>query len=45
MEQSAHIANLDPNFVPDEFKEQYDVIELPSQGILYTNKKSTVKVS
>lgn len=45
MEQSAHIANLDPNFVPDEFKEQYDVIELPSQGILYPNKKSTVKVS
>lgn len=45
MEQSPNIANMDPNFVPDEFKEQYDVIELPSQGILYPNKKSTVKVS
>jgi hypothetical protein len=45
MEQSPHIANIDPNYVPDEHKEQYDVIELPSQGILYPNKKSTVKVS
>ena len=45
MEQSPNIANMDPNFVPDEYKEQYDVIELPSQGILYPNKKSTVKVS
>jgi hypothetical protein len=45
MEQSPHIANMDPNYVPDEYKEQYDVIELPSQGILYPNKKSTVKVS
>jgi len=45
MEQSPHIADMNPNFVPDEYKEQYDVIELPSQGILYPNKKSTVKVS
>jgi hypothetical protein len=45
MEQSPSIANIDPNFVPDEYTEQYDVIELPSQGILYPNKKSTVKVS
>jgi len=45
MEQSPSIANMDPTFVPDEYKEQYDVIELPSQGILYPNKKSTVKVS
>jgi hypothetical protein len=45
MEQSPSIANIDPNYVPDEYKEQYDVIELPSQGILYPNKKSTVKVS
>ena len=45
MEQSPHIANMDPNFVPDEYKEQYDVLELPSQGILYKNKKSSVKVS
>ncbi len=45
MEQSPSIANMDPTFVPDEYKEQYDVIDLPSQGILYPNKKSTVKVS
>tara|TARA_R110002126_G_scaffold49642_1_gene137269 strand:+ start:926 stop:1708 length:783 start_codon:yes stop_codon:yes gene_type:complete len=36
--------NMDPNFVPDEYKIPYDVIELPSQGILYPNKKSSVKV-
>jgi hypothetical protein len=35
---------MDPNFVPDEFKIPYDVIELPSQGLLYPNKKSSVKV-
>ena len=35
---------IDPNFVPDEYKVPYDVIELPSQGLLYKNKKSTVKV-
>ena len=35
---------MDPNFVPDEYKVPYDVIELPSQGLLYKNKKSTVKV-
>tara|TARA_B110000211_G_scaffold228067_1_gene283709 strand:+ start:1785 stop:2570 length:786 start_codon:yes stop_codon:yes gene_type:complete len=45
MEQSAHLGNLDPNHVPDEYKEQYDVIELPSQGILYPNKKGSVKVA
>lgn len=35
---------MDPNFVPDEYKVPYDVIELPSQGLLYKNKKSSVKV-
>jgi hypothetical protein len=35
---------MDPNYVPDELKVPYDVIELPSQGLLYPNKKSTVKV-
>lgn len=35
---------LNPNYVPDEFKVPYDVIELPSQGLLYPNKKSSVKV-
>ena len=35
---------MDPNFVPDEYKVPYDVIELPSQGLLYKNKKSNVKV-
>jgi hypothetical protein len=33
-----------PNQVPDELKVPYDVLELPSQGLLYPNKKSTVKV-
>jgi hypothetical protein len=45
MEQSPHLGNLDPNYIPDEYKEQYDVLELPSQGILYPNKKSSIKVS
>jgi hypothetical protein len=35
---------LDPNYVPEEYKVPYDVIELPSQGFLYKNKKSSVKV-
>jgi hypothetical protein len=35
---------MDPNYVPDEYKVPFDVIELPSQGLLYPNKKSTVKV-
>jgi hypothetical protein len=35
---------LDPNYVPNEYKVPYDVIELPSQGLLYPNKKSSVKI-
>jgi hypothetical protein len=35
---------IDPNYVPEEYKTPYDVIELPSQGLLYPNKKSSVKV-
>jgi len=35
---------MTPNQVPDELKVPYDVLELPSQGLLYPNKKSTVKV-
>ena len=35
---------INPNFVPDEFKVPYDIVELPSQGLLYPNKKSKVKV-
>ena len=34
----------DPGYVPEDYKVPYDVIELPSQGLLYPNKKSTVKV-
>ena len=33
---------MDPNFVPDEFKVPYDIIELPSQGLLYPSKKNKV---
>lgn len=36
--------NLDPNFVPEEYRTPYDMIELPSQGILYKNNKKSVKV-
>jgi hypothetical protein len=36
--------NLDPNFVPEEFRTPYDIVELPSQGILYKNNKKSVKV-
>ena len=35
---------MDPNHVPEEFRTPYDVIELPSQGILYKNNVKTVKV-
>lgn len=31
---------VDPNYTPSEYKVPYDVIELPSQGILYPNGKS-----
>ncbi len=34
----------DPGYVPEEYTVPYDVIELPSQGLLYPNKKNTVKV-
>jgi hypothetical protein len=35
---------LSPNYVPEEYRTPYDVLELPSQGILYENNKKTVKV-
>jgi hypothetical protein len=35
---------LSPNYVPEEYRTPYDVLELPSQGILYKNNKKTVKV-
>ena len=35
---------LSPNYVPEELRTPYDIIELPSQGLLYPNKKSAVKV-
>jgi hypothetical protein len=35
---------MDPEYVPPEYKVPYDIIELPSQGILYSNGKSSVKV-
>lgn len=42
MENSNNI--LDPNYVPEDYKVPYDIIELPSQGLLYPNKKAQVKV-
>lgn len=35
---------LSPDFVPEEYRTPYDIIELPSQGILYKNKIKSVKV-
>jgi len=35
---------MDPTYVPEEYKVPFDLIELPSQGILYSGKKSSVKV-
>ncbi len=37
-------AFMDSGHVPKEFTVPYDVVELPSQGILYPNKKKSVKV-
>ena len=35
---------IDPNYVPEDYRVPYDILELPSQGLLYPNKKSKVKV-
>jgi len=35
---------LSPDFIPEEYRTPYDIIELPSQGILYKNNKKSVKV-
>ena len=35
---------MDPNHVPKEFAIPFDMVELPSQGLLYPKKQSTVKV-
>ena len=35
---------MSPNYVPEEYSVPYDIIELPSQGLLYKNKKSSVKI-
>ena len=35
---------LSPDYVPEELTTPYDILELPSQGILYPDKKSRVKV-
>ena len=35
---------LSPNYVPEDLRTPYDIIELPSQGLLYPNKKDKVKV-
>ncbi len=42
--ENASVTPMDPNYVPAEYAVPYDVLDLPSQGILYSNKKSTVKV-
>jgi hypothetical protein len=35
---------MSAGYVPEELRTPYDIIELPSQGLLYPNKKSSVKV-
>jgi hypothetical protein len=35
---------LSPDFIPEEYRTPYDVLELPSQGILYNNNVKSVKV-
>jgi hypothetical protein len=35
---------LSPDFIPEDYRTPYDIIELPSQGILYKNNKKSVKV-
>jgi len=44
MEDSPSIMNMDPNYIPEDLKSPYDIVDLPSQGLLYENKKSQVKV-
>jgi hypothetical protein len=41
-EQGASMMN--PNYVPEEYKIPYDVIELPSQGILYPGERKSIRV-
>ena len=35
---------LSPDYIPEEYRTPFDILELPSQGILYKNQKQTVKV-
>jgi len=42
--EDSQLNQLSPNYVPEEYRTPYDVLELPSQGILYENKKKSVKV-
>jgi hypothetical protein len=44
MENIGNTNTMSPDYVPEDLKVPYDVLELPSQGLLYPNKKSTVKV-
>jgi len=43
MKETGH-PMIDPNYVPEELKTPFDILELPSQGILYPNKVNKVKV-
>ena len=39
MENIDNTNTMSPNYVPEDLKVPYDVLELPSQGLLYPNKK------
>lgn len=36
--------SFDPNYVPEDLRTPFDVLDLPSQGLLYDNKLKQVKV-
>ena len=44
MEKTVTDNPMSPHYVPEEYQTPYDVVDLPSQGLLYESKKKTVKL-
>ena len=44
MEKTVTDNPMSPHYVPEEYQTPYDVVDLPSQGLLYKNNKKTVKL-
>ena len=40
--EDSQLNQLSPNYVPEEYRTPYDVLELPSQGILYEKPSETI---